>query len=98
MQSPPVKDGPPMNHDIRAPRVLLIDQNGEKQGVMPTSAALEAAEVKANSVEERLVRKINNARLQITELEFAVEGLRAQLRQQVSPSRKMGRIIGEFLA
>lgn len=33
-----------MNHDIRAPRVLLIDQHGEKQGVMPTSAALEAAE------------------------------------------------------
>ena len=33
-----------MNHEIRAPRVLLIDQNGEKQGVMPTSAALEAAE------------------------------------------------------
>mgnify|MGYP003342291927 CR=1 FL=1 len=26
------------------PRVLLIDQNGEKQGEMPTSAALEAAE------------------------------------------------------
>ena len=33
-----------MNQDIRAPRVLLIDQNGEKQGVMPTSAALEAAD------------------------------------------------------
>ena len=33
-----------MNQDIRAPRVLLIDQHGEKQGVMPTSAALEAAE------------------------------------------------------
>ena len=33
-----------MNEDIRVPRVLLIDQNGEKQGVMPTSAALEAAE------------------------------------------------------
>ena len=33
-----------MNQDIRAPRVLLIDQSGEKQGVMPTSAALEAAE------------------------------------------------------
>ena len=33
-----------MNQDIRAPRVLLIDQNGEKQGVMPTDAALEAAE------------------------------------------------------
>ena len=33
-----------MNQDIRAPRVLLIDQHGKKQGVMPTSAALEAAE------------------------------------------------------
>ena len=33
-----------MNQDIRVPRVLLIDQTGEKQGVMPTSAALEAAE------------------------------------------------------
>ena len=44
MQAPPVKDGPRMNEDIRVPRVLLIDQNGEKQGVMPTSAALEAAE------------------------------------------------------
>ena len=33
-----------MNQDIRAPRVLLIDQNGEKQGIMPTSAAIEAAE------------------------------------------------------
>jgi translation initiation factor IF-3 len=44
MQAPPVKDGPRMNQDIRAPRVLLIDQHGEKQGVMPTSSALEAAE------------------------------------------------------
>ena len=33
-----------MNQEIRSPRVLLIDQHGEKQGVMPTSAALEAAE------------------------------------------------------
>ena len=33
-----------MNQEIRSPRVLLLDQNGEKQGVMPTSAALEAAE------------------------------------------------------
>ncbi len=33
-----------MNQEIRSPRVLLIDQNGETQGVMPTSAALEAAE------------------------------------------------------
>src|SRR3954463_10021593 len=44
MQAPPVKEGPRMNEDIRSPRVLLIDQHGEKQGVMPTSAALEAAE------------------------------------------------------
>jgi translation initiation factor IF-3 len=42
--TPPVKDGPRMNEDIRVPRVLLIDQNGEKQGEMPISAALEAAE------------------------------------------------------
>jgi translation initiation factor IF-3 len=44
MQAPPSKDGPRINEDIRVPRVLLIDQNGEKQGIMPTSAALEAAE------------------------------------------------------
>src|SRR5665213_960809 len=44
MQAPPVKDGPRMNEDIRVPRVLLIDQHGEKQGVMPTSSPLEAAE------------------------------------------------------
>ena len=44
MQAPPVKDGPPINQEIRATRVLLIDQNGEKQGVMPLSSALEAAE------------------------------------------------------
>ena len=44
MQAPPVKDGPRMNEDIRVPRVLLIDQNGEKQGVMPTASAMEAAQ------------------------------------------------------
>ena len=44
MQAPPVKDGPRINDEIRVPKVLLIDQHGEKQGVMPTSAALEAAE------------------------------------------------------
>jgi translation initiation factor IF-3 len=44
MQAPPVKEGPRTNQDIRAPKVLLIDQNGEKQGIMPTAAALEAAE------------------------------------------------------
>jgi translation initiation factor IF-3 len=44
MPAPPSKDGPRINDEIRAPRVLLIDQHGEKQGVMPTSAAMEAAE------------------------------------------------------
>ena len=44
MSAPPSKDGPRINEDIRVPRVLLIDQHGEKQGVMPTSAAMEAAE------------------------------------------------------
>jgi translation initiation factor IF-3 len=41
---PPSKDGPRVNDEIRVPRVLLIDENGEKQGEMPTSAALEAAQ------------------------------------------------------
>src|SRR5471032_967326 len=44
MQAPPTKEGPRINEDIRVPRVLLIDQHGEKQGIMPTSAAIEAAE------------------------------------------------------
>ena len=33
-----------MNLDIRSPKVLLIDQNGAKQGIMPPTAALEDAE------------------------------------------------------
>lgn len=44
MAPPPSKDGPRVNEDIRSPRVLLIDENGEKQGEMPTQAALEAAQ------------------------------------------------------
>ena len=44
MPAPPSKDGPRINEDIRFPRVLLIDQHGEKQGIMPASAAMEAAE------------------------------------------------------
>jgi translation initiation factor IF-3 len=40
---PPSKDGPRINDEITARRVLLIDENGEKQGEMPLSAALEAA-------------------------------------------------------
>lgn len=44
MNAAPSKDGPRINRDIRAPRVLLIDAEGEKQGEMPIEAALEAAE------------------------------------------------------
>ncbi len=44
MPAPPSKDGPRINDEIRVPRVLLIDEAGEKQGVMPTASALEAAE------------------------------------------------------
>ena len=41
---PPSKEGPRVNEEIRGvPRVLLIDEAGEKQGEMPISAALEAA-------------------------------------------------------
>ena len=40
---PPTKSGPRINEDIRALRVLLIDENGEKQGDMPIQAALDAA-------------------------------------------------------
>ncbi|WP_291079299.1 translation initiation factor IF-3 [Hyphomonas sp.] len=35
--------GPRINDDIRAAKVLLIDENGEKQGVMPLMAAMDAA-------------------------------------------------------
>jgi translation initiation factor IF-3 len=42
MNAPPVKDGLRINDEIRVPKVLLIDQNGETQGVMPTSSAQEA--------------------------------------------------------
>ncbi len=43
MAATPTKDGPRINEEIRAPRVLLIDENGEKQGEMPLAAALDAA-------------------------------------------------------
>ena len=44
MAPPPSKDGPRVNEDIRVPRVLLIDDAGEKQGEMPIQAALDAAQ------------------------------------------------------
>ncbi len=40
---PAKKTGPNVNQDITAPRVLLIDEAGEKQGEMPLSSALDAA-------------------------------------------------------
>ncbi|MBI1264252.1 MAG: translation initiation factor IF-3 [Alphaproteobacteria bacterium] len=43
--APPIKkDGPRINREIRVPRVLLIDEHGEKQGIVPFDAALAAAE------------------------------------------------------
>jgi translation initiation factor IF-3 len=44
MPAAPSKDGPRINDEIRSAKILLIDQNGEKQGIMPITAALEAAE------------------------------------------------------
>ena len=44
MPAAPSKDGPRINDEIRALKVLLIDQNGEKQGIMPITSAIEAAE------------------------------------------------------
>ena len=44
MPAAPSKDGPRINDEIRALKVLLIDHNGEKQGIMPISSAIEAAE------------------------------------------------------
>jgi translation initiation factor IF-3 len=43
MAAPTAKDGPRINDEIRAPRVLLIDAAGEKQGEVSLAVALEAA-------------------------------------------------------
>ncbi len=59
----PQKSGPRINEAIEADTVLLIDENGEKQGEMPLSAALEAAQaVNLDLVEVSPER--NDARLQ----------------------------------
>ncbi len=56
--------GPRINDEIRATKVLLIDEQGEKQGIMPISAALEAAReaeldlVEVSSTPELTVVKI----------------------------------------
>ena len=41
---PEPKEGPRVNNEINVPEVLLIDAEGNKQGVVPTDAALRAAE------------------------------------------------------
>jgi translation initiation factor IF-3 len=38
--TPPAKDGPRINDEIRVPQVRLIDQDGEMQGVMTAREAL----------------------------------------------------------
>ena len=42
-EAPQKEKGPRTNDDIKAAKVLLIDEHGEKQGVMPLAAALDAA-------------------------------------------------------
>ena len=39
MPAAPTRDGPRVNEEIRIPRVRLIDQNGEMQGVMSSREA-----------------------------------------------------------
>ena len=49
---PPKNDGPRVNEDIEVPQVLLIDDEGEKRGVIATSDALAiAADVGLDLVE-----------------------------------------------
>lgn len=42
-EAPKKQKGPNVNQDIRAERVLLIDETGEKKGVVPLRDALDAA-------------------------------------------------------
>ncbi|HPE29774.1 MAG TPA: translation initiation factor IF-3 [Parvularculaceae bacterium] len=42
--TPPSSDGPRINEEITAPRVLLIDDSGEKRGVMTTDEAIQLAQ------------------------------------------------------
>jgi len=44
MQAPPKHEGPRINTMIDVPEVLLIDDEGEKRGVVPISEALKMAE------------------------------------------------------
>ncbi|MDE8343384.1 MAG: translation initiation factor IF-3, partial [Acidocella sp.] len=37
--TPPSREGPRVNDEIRIPQVRLIDQNGEMQGVLSTREA-----------------------------------------------------------
>jgi translation initiation factor IF-3 len=41
--TPPLRDGPRVNDEIRIPQVRLIDQNGEMQGVLSTRDAIARA-------------------------------------------------------
>ena len=41
--APPKGDGPRINEEITVPNVLLIDDAGEKRGVVPTAQAIEIA-------------------------------------------------------
>ncbi|MBU2166593.1 MAG: translation initiation factor IF-3 [Alphaproteobacteria bacterium] len=88
MQTPPVKDGPPMNQDIRAARVLLIDQNGEKQGVMPLASALEAAEEAGMD----LVQIVSNAETPVCKI-LDYGKFRFQEQKKKAEARKRQKIV-----
>ncbi len=43
-QRPPKQDGPNINHQIKALKVRLVDENGEMAGVVATASAIKRAE------------------------------------------------------
>lgn len=77
-----------MNQDIRAARVLLIDQNGEKQGVMPLAAALEAAEEAGMD----LVQMVSNAETPVCKI-LDYGKFRFQEQKKKAEARKRQKIV-----
>lgn len=77
-----------MNQDIRAARVLLIDQNGEKQGVMPLASALEAAEEAGMD----LVQIVSNAETPVCKI-LDYGKFRFQEQKKKAEARKRQKIV-----
>ena len=51
-EAPQKEKGPRTNDDIKAAKVLLIDEHGEKQGVMPLAAALDVDDPRAPTADD----------------------------------------------